>query len=540
MANKRDLLTEKELSQLEEQGYTPRGVGFAKDNKFVSGKEIDEAVGQIRIKDDVESIKKALIAISSSLGVVENIINKFVSKQQAEEYRREEAQLEAVPETRARITDTVSKDTGQSFTDIFKELLLNPATIAAFSGIAYMLIPQEARDKIDAFFSGFTDGLEESFKELDTFKIALISAGAGLSTFLGAKVLQSIGDAITSVASLISKAKTTFGKLKKAPKSIGKSIGGAIGANKAAVAGGAVAAGTAGALMATQDGDQPQVQPESSAPVGPIPQMSEPMDKASPAASSRSLSSSSRRQEPTPQITGDDASVMAMIKQHEGVRTKPYKDSLGLWTVGVGHLIGDGRSLPPEYNREFTMDEINRLFAKDYVHHKQAAEKIPGYDKLDEKGKAALIDLTFNMGPAWYKKWPILQAQLKEGDTEGAAKNLESSLWYRQVGRRGPTIVSLIRNSEVQGGFDSSTSEMSSVAAAPVLESPSASQGSTILASSESAEQMYSSEPQTMTNMIDASRIQTGKEGVQPPPPIPSPVANRGSLAFNTRHASYA
>ena len=135
----------------------------------------------------------------------------------------------------------------------------------------------------------------------------------------------------------------------------------------------------------------------------------------------------------------------SMIKRHEGVRNQPYKDSLGLWTVGVGHLIGDGKSLPAEWNRTFSDKEVDDLFSQDYNKHMKAAEQIPGYEKLNDRGKAALIDLTFNMGPTWYKKWPNFTKALASGDTEGAAKNLETSRWYTQVGRRAPEIVALIR-----------------------------------------------------------------------------------------------
>ena len=134
-----------------------------------------------------------------------------------------------------------------------------------------------------------------------------------------------------------------------------------------------------------------------------------------------------------------------MIKRHEGVKNAPYKDSLGLWTVGVGHLIGDGKSLPPEWNRQLSDKEVDDLFSQDYNHHMKAAEKIPGYNNLNDKGKAALIDLTFNMGPAWYKKWPSFTKALESGDIEGAAKNLETSKWYTQVGKRAPEIVAMIR-----------------------------------------------------------------------------------------------
>jgi len=135
----------------------------------------------------------------------------------------------------------------------------------------------------------------------------------------------------------------------------------------------------------------------------------------------------------------------SMIKRHEGVRNQPYKDSLGLWTVGVGHLIGDGKSLPAEWNRTFSDKEVDDLFSQDYNKHMKAAEQIPGYEKLNDKGKAALIDLTFNMGPTWYKKWPSFTKSLASGDVEGAAKNLETSKWYTQVGKRAPEIVAMIR-----------------------------------------------------------------------------------------------
>jgi len=145
-------------------------------------------------------------------------------------------------------------------------------------------------------------------------------------------------------------------------------------------------------------------------------------------------------------VTGGDKGIMEMIKIHEGVRTKPYKDSLGLWTVGVGHLIGDGKSLPPEWDRELSMKEVDELFAKDYMHHKEMATKTPGWDKANETGQAAMIDLAFNMGGAWYKKWPTTAKALESGDFNKAADGLKDSKWYTQVKGRAVKIVEMIRN----------------------------------------------------------------------------------------------
>tara|TARA_B110000503_G_scaffold138833_1_gene225797 strand:- start:767 stop:1759 length:993 start_codon:yes stop_codon:yes gene_type:complete len=141
--------------------------------------------------------------------------------------------------------------------------------------------------------------------------------------------------------------------------------------------------------------------------------------------------------------------IKKMIINHEGMRNKPYKDSLGLWTVGVGHLIGDGKSLPKEWDREFSQEEIMKMFDDDYAHHRTAAQKIPGFSKLDTSGQGALTDLTFNMGPSWIKKWPKLQEQMANLDLAGAASNLEGSKWYAQVKSRGPTVVDLLKNSQI-------------------------------------------------------------------------------------------
>lgn len=200
----------------------------------------------------------------------------------------------------------------------------------------------------------------------------------------------------------------------------------------------------------------PQISTPPSAPTSekqPSPPQAAPVEK--PRMTPRQGSTSS----PVEGIDVD--AVKKMIIKHEGVRTEPYKDSLGLWTVGVGHLIGDGKSLPSEWNRKFSMGEVMQLFDKDFIKHAQAAAKIPGWDKLNADGKAAFIDLTFNMGDTWFKRWPNLVKSLQAGDMEAVAKNLEGSKWATQVKSRAKTIVSLVRS----GG--SATTQSTMLAAAP-------------------------------------------------------------------------
>jgi hypothetical protein len=91
------------------------------------------------------------------------------------------------------------------------------------------------------------------------------------------------------------------------------------------------------------------------------------------------------------------------------------------------------------------------MFDKDYEKHKkQAQSNVPSFSKYDSLGQAAFIDLTFNMGPGWPKKFPNTIKAVAAGDTEKAARGLEDSLWYQQVKSRGPKIVSMVENSTVQ------------------------------------------------------------------------------------------
>lgn len=171
-------------------------------------------------------------------------------------------------------------------------------------------------------------------------------------------------------------------------------------------------------------------------------------------------------------ISGMD-DVKKMVIRHEGVRNEPYKDSRGLWTIGVGHLIGDGKTLPPEWNRKLSNQEVNDLFEKDFAHHVKIAEQTPGYSKANDGGKAAMIDLAFNMGK-WWPKWPNTSKKLQEGDFQSASDNLKESKWYDQVKGRAKEIVALIS----QAGDGNGNSMVTNIP-------PSPSSGTQVAAASE-------------------------------------------------------
>lgn len=120
---------------------------------------------------------------------------------------------------------------------------------------------------------------------------------------------------------------------------------------------------------------------------------------------------------------------LKMLAHHEGVRQKPYKCPAGLWTVGVGHLIGDGKSLPDSWNRLFTLEEVYDLLAADVSRFERGVERyitIP----LKQGEFDALVSFAFNLGLGTLQK-STLRQKLNRGDKEGAIKSL---LKYNKAG----------------------------------------------------------------------------------------------------------
>lgn len=120
---------------------------------------------------------------------------------------------------------------------------------------------------------------------------------------------------------------------------------------------------------------------------------------------------------------------LEMLAHHEGVRTKPYRDCVGLWTVGVGHLIGDGKTLPPEWNKTFTLEEVYAILAKDVERFERAVSRLITHP-LTQNEYDALISFVFNLGAGCLQRSSLRQ-KLNRGDKEGA---IESWLKYNKAG----------------------------------------------------------------------------------------------------------
>jgi len=120
---------------------------------------------------------------------------------------------------------------------------------------------------------------------------------------------------------------------------------------------------------------------------------------------------------------------LALIKHYEGFRSKPYRCPAGKWTIGYGHLINDGRNLPVDYNRVFSIGEIDELLKRDLVRFEQGVLRYITMP-INQHQFDALVSFSFNLGLGTLQRSPVRQ-KINRGDFKGAAKVL---LQYNKAG----------------------------------------------------------------------------------------------------------
>ena len=121
---------------------------------------------------------------------------------------------------------------------------------------------------------------------------------------------------------------------------------------------------------------------------------------------------------------------IALIKHHEGVRSRPYRCPAHLWTVGVGHLIGDGKLLPDSWNRTFTTEEIDALLIRDLNRFERGISKMLPNVPLRQCEFDCLVSFAFNLGLGTFQRSTLRQALLRN-DKKTA---MESLIKYCRAG----------------------------------------------------------------------------------------------------------
>ena len=118
-------------------------------------------------------------------------------------------------------------------------------------------------------------------------------------------------------------------------------------------------------------------------------------------------------------------STLAFIVKEEGSRNKAYKDSKGLLTIGVGHLIKADE--PHLKDATLTDEQVEELLKSDLKWCSEAVEssvKVP----LNQNQYDALYSLCFNIGETNFRNSTVVK-KINAGDMNGAAAAIE--MWNK-------------------------------------------------------------------------------------------------------------
>ncbi|OJT01555.1 glycoside hydrolase family protein [Marinobacter nauticus] len=137
----------------------------------------------------------------------------------------------------------------------------------------------------------------------------------------------------------------------------------------------------------------------------------------------------------------DRTLLKSQLERHEGLRLKPYRDTVGKLTVGYGRNLDDVGITPEE--AELMLD--NDI---------DAAEKhlltVDEYNGLDPIRQAVICNMCFNLGfyglMAFRKMWKAIARK----DYTEASKQMLDSRWARQVGYRAQELAEIMRTGEVE------------------------------------------------------------------------------------------
>lgn len=117
-----------------------------------------------------------------------------------------------------------------------------------------------------------------------------------------------------------------------------------------------------------------------------------------------------------------------------------YQDSLGYWTIGIGHLIDKrkGGKLSDAARQFIFNEDVDEAVA-------DLDKALPWWRDMTDARQRVLVNMRFNLGLAGLLGFKNTLAMMQKGDYEGAAKGMLNSKWATQVGARATRLSKMMR-----------------------------------------------------------------------------------------------
>jgi len=129
--------------------------------------------------------------------------------------------------------------------------------------------------------------------------------------------------------------------------------------------------------------------------------------------------------------------IYEQLERDEAKRNRPYRDSVGKLTIGVGHNLDD----------KPISDRAVRVILEDDVAdaRRDLQTALPWVECLSEPRQAALLNMCFNMGVGGLLTFKCALAAIKEGNWDKAAAEILHSKYAEQVGPRAHRVIQQLK-----------------------------------------------------------------------------------------------
>jgi|TARA_Y100000033_G_scaffold41000_1_gene41273 lysozyme len=134
------------------------------------------------------------------------------------------------------------------------------------------------------------------------------------------------------------------------------------------------------------------------------------------------------------------------IKLHEGFVPRTYADSLGKRTIGYGHLCVEPEQWDDD--KEYTKEELNVVFEKDFNEALKNAEHLIGERSINDTAKEVIIEMVFQLGIGGVGKFKNMWSALDREDYGEASFQMLDSLWAKQTPARAGKLAGKMRSAK--------------------------------------------------------------------------------------------
>lgn len=140
-----------------------------------------------------------------------------------------------------------------------------------------------------------------------------------------------------------------------------------------------------------------------------------------------------------------DKLLIAELRRDEGVEYKPYKDTVGIWTVGVGHNLQAKPIDKKGWTYPLTDAQVDELLSEDLSEVFAGLDKkLPWWRKLSYVRQRVIANMAFNLGIDGLLKFKNTLAYVQSGDYKNAAQGMLASKWATQVKGRATRLAEMM------------------------------------------------------------------------------------------------